>query len=136
MRHLATALAVGLVVGCSSGGAVSGDKPDRIPAGEWGGEHVRLTVSDSAAAIEFDCAHGTLEAPLAVDSDGRFDVTGSFTREGGPAVPGGREQPERARYQGTTDGHTMDLEVVRQGGDRSGPFRLKLGERAILRKCL
>jgi hypothetical protein len=110
------------------------DKLDRVPAGEWGGEHVRLTVSEAGASIEFDCAHGTLDAPLEMDEGGRFDVPGSFVREGGPVVPG-REDRQSVRYAGKADGRSLDLEVVRQDGERLGPFRLRLGEKPKLVKC-
>jgi len=107
---------------------------DRVPVGDWGGEHVRLTVSDASGSIEFDCAHGTLDAPLQVDDGGRFEVPGSFVREGGPVVPG-REDRQNVRYAGKTDGRSLDLEIVREDGERLGPFRLKLGERPKLFKC-
>ena len=87
MKHVAGAAAVLALLGCASGGPVSADKLDRVPLGDWGGEHVRLTVSDASAAIEFDCAHGTLDAPLKVDDGGRFEVPGSFVRRAGPWCP-------------------------------------------------
>ena len=135
MKHFAGAAAVLALLGCASGGSVSADKLDRVPLGDWGGEHVRLTVSDASATIEFDCAHGTLDAPLKVDDGGRFEVPGSFVREGGPVVPG-REDRQDVRYAGKTDGRSLDLEVLRPDGERLGPFRLNIGERPKLFKCL
>lgn len=135
MKHLAGVTAVLSLLGCASGGQVSIDKGDRVPLGDWGGEHVRLTVTDAGGSIEFDCAHGTLDAPLEVKDGGRFDVPGSFVLEGGPVRPG-PEDKQSVRYSGKTDGRTMDLEIVREGAERLGPFRLAFGERPRLFKCL
>lgn len=135
MKHLAGVAALVSLLGCASGGQVSADKADRVPLGDWGGEHVRLAVSDAGGSIEFDCAHGTLDAPLQVTEEGRFDVPGSFVREGGPVRPGS-ETRESVRYTGKMDGRRMDLEVVREGAERLGPYRLTFGERAKLFKCL
>ena len=64
-----------------------------VPSGTWAGEHIVLEVTAAGATVEFDCAHGTIDAALILDSAGRFDVAGSFTREsGGPT----RQDPERA----------------------------------------
>lgn len=134
MKNLAGAAPVLVLLGCASGGAVSADKMERVPLGDWGGEHVRLTVGESSGAIEFDCAHGTLDAALEVDDEGRFDVPGSLVREGGPVVPG-REDRQDVRYAGKTDGGSLDLQVVRQDGEALGPFRLRIGEQPKLFKC-
>ena len=135
MKNLAVVVALVWLLGCASGGPVPVDKVDGVPLGDWGGEHVRLTVSEAGGRIEFDCAHGTLDAPLQVIDAGRFDVPGSYVREGGPVVSG-REDRQNVRYSGKTDGRSMNLEIVREGGERLGPFRLTFGERPKLLKCL
>jgi hypothetical protein len=40
------------------------------------------------------------------------------------------------RYAGRTDGRTLDLELRSAGGERQASFRLELGKRAKLLKCL
>src|SRR5437762_14101876 len=32
-----------------------------LAAGTWGGQHIRLSVRADGAAVEFDCAHGTID---------------------------------------------------------------------------
>ena len=135
-RQVGLLLALGLMA-CSPGGTVTAGRVDRVPVGQWGGDHVRLTVSDIGGSVEFDCAHGTLDAPLNVDTDGRFSVPGSLVREGGPVVPGREGDKQSARYTGRLDGSSMDMDlVVPDGGDRIGSFHLKLGDRGKLVKCL
>ena len=123
-----------LLVACASspGGA---SRLERVPSGEWGGEHVRLTVEPAGGTIEFDCAHGTLGQPLDLDAAGRFDVRGTLVAEGGPVRPDETENTRPARYRGETDGQRLTLEVTLEGGEAAGTFSLTRGGRARLVKC-
>jgi hypothetical protein len=58
-----------LVVACAANPSAA-TRLDRVPNGEWGGEHVRLTVVETGGTIEFDCAHGNLDEPLVLDRSG------------------------------------------------------------------
>jgi hypothetical protein len=118
----------------SSPGAAT--RLERVPNGDWGGEHVRLTVSDTGAKVEFDCAHGTLDEPLVLDAEGRFDVKGSLLVEGGPVRLDETRKPQPVRYRGETDGERMSLEVALEGGSSGGSFSLTRGGKAKLVKCL
>jgi hypothetical protein len=124
-----------LMSACASGPSAA-SRLDRVPTGAWGGEHVRLSVEDAGGAIEFDCAHGRLDEPLVLDDKGRFDVKGRFVREGGAVRQGQKEDARPARYKGETDGRRMTLEVVFEGGESGGTFRLGKDERGKLVKCL
>ena len=124
-----------LVVACAAGpGAAS--RLDRVPTGDWGGEHVRLTVTESGGTIEFDCAHGTLDEPLALDAERPL-------RRQGPPRRGGRPHPARTRREralppaiaATSDGRLMSLEVTLEGGESAGTFSLAKGGAARLFKC-
>ncbi len=114
---------------------VTGTRPERVPTGEWGGPHVHLSVQDQGALIEFDCGHGTLDAPLELDQQGRFDVPGRFAREGGPVREGADNAGQPVRYSGKTDGQELTLEMVFDNGDRSGPYALGFGRSSRLFKC-
>ena len=52
-----------------------------VPNGVWGGEHIRMEVTDSGADIEFNCARGTISQRLAVDAQGRFRLPGTYKAE-------------------------------------------------------
>jgi hypothetical protein len=123
-----------LLLACASnpGGA---SRLDRVPNGDWGGEHVRLTVSDTGARVEFDCAHGSLDEPLVLDATGRFDVKGSLVGEAGPIRKDDTENARPARFRGEADGQRMSLEVTFEGGESGGSFSLAKGGRAKLVKC-
>jgi hypothetical protein len=123
-----------LVVACASnpGGA---SRLERVPKGEWGGQHVRLTVEDAGGTIEFDCAHGSLDEPLLLDSNGHFDVKGRLVAEGGPVQKDEAETARPARYRGESDGQHLSLQVTLEGGEDAGTFSLAKGSPARLFKC-
>jgi hypothetical protein len=123
-----------LMVACASNPG-SASRLDRVPNGEWGGEHVRLSVENAGGKIEFDCAHGSLDEPLALDGRGHFDVKGSLVGEGGPVRKDDPGSARPARYRGETDGQRMSLEVTLEGGESGGTFSLVKGGRARLFKC-
>lgn len=109
--------------------------PDQVPDGVWGATGVRLEVDQATAAIEFDCAHGTLEGPLALDRVHRFATTGTFVRERPGPVPVEGVTPEDAQFSGQMDGDQLTL-TVRVGDEELGPFTLTHGRQGRLRKCL
>jgi hypothetical protein len=106
--------------------------------GEWGGEHVALTVSLTGATIEYDCAHGSIDGPIVPDLRGVIDLTGMHVFEhGGPVQDGEIEDAHPARYRVWIDGHRMTLTVTLTDTAQSiGKFELRLGEPGMLMKCL
>src|ERR1041384_4416886 len=81
----------------------------RVATGTWGGEHVRLQVTEDGATIEYDCAHGTLTGPLALDAQGRVSGAGTYAREGGPIRRNAASAERPARFNGRVQGRTMTL---------------------------
>jgi hypothetical protein len=109
-----------------------------IALGVWGGEHVNLVVTNAGGALEYDCAHGTIDQPLVTDSSGRFELAGTHTREhGGPIRSGEKPDKHPARYAGTTDGQTMALTVtLTDSAAPVGTFTLTRGRIGRILKCL
>lgn len=109
----------------------------RAPEGGWGGTGISIQVDSAGAKIEFDCARGTIDAPLVLDSEGGFDLPGTFTPERpGPIRMGEEDKSEPARYSGRLDGETLTLQVHRPGASRQMPPRaVVFGKPPRLRKC-
>jgi hypothetical protein len=115
----------------------SSSSGDSILTGPWGGNHIRVNVSKSSAEVEFDCAHGTISEAIVLDSEGRFDVAGTFTRErGGPVRRGAESKSVAVRYVGKVEGDTMTLTLkfVETQAD-GGTFTLTQGSEGRLFKC-
>lgn len=111
--------------------------PSGVALGIWGGDHIALTVTAIGASVEFDCAHGTLDAPLRLDASGHFDVAGTFVREGGPIQLGAPPNSRPARYSGVMDGRAIQLTVTLTDQPQTiGTFSLTRGATAKLVKCL
>jgi hypothetical protein len=108
----------------------------RVKTGVWGGEHVRLEVTDAGAAIEYDCGRGTIDERLMTDAGGRFLARGHHVRERGGPVRADEPPPPSARYTGRVTGKTMTLTVAIEGEKTPiGPFTLTYGVDTALMKC-
>jgi len=112
-----------------------------IVPGMWGGRHIAIQVTAGGAEVEFDCAHGTIEQPITLDADGRFDVPGTFVTEGGPVsvpVDPDARSPQKvlaARYKGRVEGKKLILTVLIDSGKPSDPFSLTHDNPPGLTKC-
>jgi hypothetical protein len=111
--------------------------PPRVPSGQWGGQHVRMTITDAGAELEFDCAHGRIDEPLTLDRSGRFGVRGTYS----PEQPGPRREDEdrgrAVRYNGKVDGTSMVLTIdAGEGSSDLGSYTLERGKEPTIRKCL
>ena len=145
MRHLTLlfALGGGLAVACGSGGSSptgtkAGSVVSTIAAGTWGGEHVSIRISDSGAALQFDCAHGSIPAPLSLGADGRFVLTGVFIKEhGGPIRIGEPVDSQPASYSGQVQGKTMTLSIeLTRDQQTVGPYTLEFDNPGHVVRCL
>jgi len=98
-----------------------------VPDGQWGGEHVSLRVAGPLAQLQFDCVHGSIQGPLGLDREGRFERPGLYVQESG--VPPARTEERPARYSGRLLGSRLDLAIAFSDGSRApGPFQLIRGE--------
>lgn len=134
MRNAAPALVLLAAAACAN--PLGASRP--VAAGPWGGTHIALEVTDKGGQVEYDCAHGTLDEPLVLDSRGRFDVHGSHTPEhGGPIRDGEPSLSRPAHYSGRVDDDRMTLTVtLTDTGEPIGSFTLTRGEAGRVLKCL
>lgn len=131
-----------LAQGGSCGGAAvskGGGVPvsEKLAAGVWGGEHVRMEVSEGGASLEFDCGAGEIGQPVTPDGGGRFDVKGTYLLQ--HAGPVGRDEEANsrpARYAGRVRGETLTLTVTLADPEEEvGTYTLTRGSEGRLMKC-
>src|SRR5438128_1278342 len=90
-RCMKRSFALVVALGTLSGPWACGNSPlgpSPVPLGDWGGDHVLMTVSPTETHLEFDCAHGDIAGVLAADSNHQFSVTGTFVRDHGAPIRG------------------------------------------------
>ncbi len=131
-RLSSLACAVLFVLACKDGSPTEPKKLQRAPLGAWGGEQVSLTVSEQGGGFEKYCARGSIDQPLLLDSNGAFNVSGTYIQNrGGPIGPA-----EPARYTGSTDGRTMILRVtLEKSNEQIGPFTFVFGRATQVPQC-
>ena len=107
-----------------------------VKTGQWGGQHIAMTVAAAKTDIEFDCGKATIPATLDADPDGTFTATGTFVPERpGPTTPDAPTS-RPMRVSGTVKGDDMQLRIVLTDKDEAiGDFSLTLGSAARLMKC-
>jgi len=109
-----------------------------LASGQWGGEHVGMVVTSSGASLEYDCASGTIDAPIEIQDGGRFLAAGTHTFEhGGPVREGESPDTHPAEYRGRVSRGTMNLTVTLTDTTLTiGQFTLVRGGTPIVFKCL
>ena len=114
----------------------SSQKTRRLDAGRWGGPHVSIDVGSQSAQVEYDCAHGAIDGPLVVDSEGKFEWRGTFTPErGGPVRADESDRSRAATYSGEIKGNTMTLVLKVKDSEDAETFTLEKGKPGKLVKC-
>jgi hypothetical protein len=95
-----------------------------------------MQATARVTSLDFDCARGTIEGPIAPDEQGRFDVLGTYVHEGPGPVRPDQLRGKPARYYGRVEGKTMALSVELSGTDVSiGTFTLVRDRLPRVRKC-
>jgi hypothetical protein len=130
-------LVVSIVLLITAAAASRPRKMQRLSTGSWGGPHIRVEVGSDSATIDYDCANGTIDGPLTVDSKGRFTWHGTHNREhGGPIRIDEQSNGRRAIYSGWVKGDTMNLTVKLAGTNEVvDTFTLKRGGSGRVFKC-
>ena len=106
--------------------------------GVWGGEHIGLTVTDSSATLDYDCAYGTIDEPLSTDDNSEFEAVGVHVFEhGGPIRIDETPDEHPALYKGYIEENVMTLKVtLTDTGEEIGTFTIILGAIPNVHKCL
>jgi hypothetical protein len=109
-----------------------------LAVGTWGGQHIALEVTSTGATYDLDCAHGTIEGPIALDAAGHFTARGTYVQEhGGPTRAEETPDNRSVTYTGTVQGNHLSLVITDvASGTELGKFTLGLGETGRVLKCL
>lgn len=117
--------------------ATMSEAQHKVAVGKWGGQNAQLDVSESGAQIRFSCAHGNIEQPLTLDTEGRFSAKGTFVA--GSMGPTREDDPPKSRaavYSGVVHDNVMTLTVaVTDSKEEGGIFELTLGAPGRIRRC-
>jgi len=142
MRLINSRFAVSAILACAAWScgnmAPRGTQPTSAPvkSGQWGGQHIAMTVGASRSDVEFDCGTATITGPLDADSAGAFSANGTFLPERpGPVTP---DPPASRpmRLSGTVKGDQMQVKIaLTDKNEDLGDFSLTLGGDARLVKC-
>ena len=130
-------LTLSLVLLLASSAVAKPRKTQRLSPGTWGGLHIRLDVDARSAAVDYDCANGTIAGPLTIDSRGRFNWRGTFHRESpGPVRADSPGTDRAATYSGSVTRDRMTLTVrLADTNEVLGTFTLKRGSSGRVFKC-
>jgi hypothetical protein len=110
-------------------------KMQRIPTGNWGGQHINIKVTPQSATIEYDCATGVIQGPLVIDRNGNFNLHGTHRMErGGPVRADETPKELPATYTGSIRGNSMTLNLKVSDAEVE-TFKLEKGKEGELFKC-
>jgi hypothetical protein len=123
--------------GACASSMTGGSDGRSLQTGLWGGEHAALSVTDSGAHVDFDCAYGDIAVPLKADGTGRVIVDGVFVQEhGGPIRVDEQPEPKPARYSGQVSGTTFVFDVILiESKENLGTFTVNYNAVPRVRKC-
>jgi len=93
---------------CSDDGDPTSPEGDLLE-GTWGGQNVALIVEENTSHVHFGCTNGDFSAPIHVDEEGRFSVSGSYMLRAYP-IPIGPTVP--AQMAGQVQGRRITFTVA------------------------
>ena len=97
-----------------------------------------MTVAQTSAHVELDCAHAEIPTAIEVDAANQFVAAGTFVREhGGPIRLGETPDSHPASFSGSITQATMTLAIrVTDSNESIGSFVLTRGASGRVVKCL
>ncbi|MBK6486078.1 MAG: hypothetical protein IPF98_04215 [Gemmatimonadetes bacterium] len=98
-----------LIVACAGSPSESVEPPARLTVGTWGADGAGVIVTGSLVHVHIGCTKGDFPLPALLDSEGRFNVPGSYILRAypvqlGPSLP--------ARFAGIVRGSVLTLSVA------------------------
>lgn len=136
-RLLALSALAAAVVGAGTCDGASFGPEAFLAEGTWGGDDAGIVATDSIAHVHFGCTYGDFPAPIELDADGRFSVSGEYVIEAYPVAVGPTMPAELA---GVVRGRDLTMTVaVNDTVDHRlvvfGPTTVRLGTDPDMRMC-
>ena len=130
----------GLTLGaiCVAAAACAGSATEPDATDEWGAPHLAMVLTEDGGTLEYDCAHGTIDAGWTVSAEGLLTGTGQhFQERGGPIAEDEVLEPRPASYEGLLRGDDLRLTItLTDSAQVLGTFDLRRGETGPVFKCL
>jgi len=134
LRQVLMAAIIGgsLLAGCSE----AGEAPVSV-VGAWGGDRLNLIFGPDGGRLEYDCATGSIEAPVRLDAAGRFSARGThIPHQAGPERVDQAPTTRAATYDGRVAGNVLELSVRIDGEPAAHSYRLERNRTVKLLRCL
>jgi hypothetical protein len=124
-----------IAVSCDSGSQL--DLTGELPLGTWGGDEAGLVLSDTHAHVHVGCTFGDFDAPIPLDAERRFSVSGEYALRAypvqvGPTLP--------AQFAGVVRNDRLTMTVAVNDTIEGklvvlGPVTVELGREPEMAMC-
>ncbi len=105
--------------------------------GVWGGDRVNIVFGADGARLAYECAAGSIDGPVRLDSHGRFTAPGTHQAyRAGPDRADQTPATQVATYQGHLVGTMLELQVRIDGDAAVQSHRLEKNHKVKLARCL
>ena len=109
----------------------------QLTLGTWGGARSEVMATASSTSVTFQCTFGNFPGSIALDTDGRFSVQGTYNPYAGPVAIG---TPFLAQLSGQVSGNTLTFAVATYDTVNNrlieiGPATVVLGRTADFQAC-
>lgn len=105
--------------------------------GQWGGDHVTLSITAEGGHLGLDCGAGNFPAPLSLGMHGKFNVAGTLQLyQLGPTRPEDDSTAASALFTGHLDGNSLTLDIRTSSSKIRYHYNLVRNKRTKLVRCL
>ena len=70
--------ALAIALGACDAGSTTDAQPEALAEGTWGGDNTGVIIDEMIAHVHIGCTFGDFPAPVLLDADSRFNVTGQY----------------------------------------------------------
>jgi hypothetical protein len=108
-----------------------------VKGGIWGAIGVNLTINETGAVIEYDCADAEITGKFMINENGEFSLPGTFTMQtGGAASLNEPPKTRPARFEGKISDDNLTLKVtLTDNSEKLEEVILKRGTQGKIRRC-